>query len=167
MGLLSAAIGAIVAAILEVSVLSQLQLGGVTPELVLAMGIAVAMVAGFEAGMIWAFLGGLMLDLLLPERPLGATTLVLLLATGLALLVARVTEPPRIIVIAATAFVLSFMYQAVLLGLLAVTAGISMPSLQPAQLSVSAVLAAVIAGATAWVVRSLTLRFGSSERTDW
>ncbi|MCY7418799.1 MAG: rod shape-determining protein MreD [Chloroflexi bacterium] len=167
MGLLSAAIGAIVAAILEVSVLSQLQLGGVTPELVLAMGIAVAMVAGFEAGMIWAFLGGLMLDMLLPERPLGATTLVLLLATGLALLVARVTEPPRIIVIAASAFVLSFMYQAVLLGLLAVTAGISMPSLQPAQLSVSAVLAAVIAGATAWVVRSLTLRFGSSERTDW
>ncbi len=167
MGLLSAAVGAIVAAILEVSVLSQLQLGGVTPESVLAMGIAVAMVAGFEAGMIWAFLGGMILDMLLPERPLGATTLVLLVATGLALLVARVTEPPRSIVIAATAFVLSFMYQAVLLGLLAVTAGISMPSLPPAQLSVSAVLAAVIAGAAAWVVRSLTLRFGSSERTDW
>jgi rod shape-determining protein MreD len=167
MGLLSAAVGAIVAAILEVSVLSQLQLGGVTPELVLAMGIAVAMVAGFEAGMIWAFLGGVMLDMLLPERPLGATTLVLLIATGLALLVARVTEPPRIIVIAATAFVLSFMYQAVLLALLAVTAGISMPSLQPAQLSVSAILAAAIAGATAWVARSLTLRFGTSERSDW
>ncbi len=167
MGLLSAAVGAIMAAILEVSVLSQLQLGGVTPELVLAMGIAVAMVAGFEAGMIWAFLGGVMLDMLLPERPLGATTLVLLVATGLALLMARVMEPPRIIVIAATAFVLSFTYQAALLGLLAVTAGISMPSLQPAQMSVSAVLAAVIAGATAWVVRSLTLRFGSAERTDW
>src|SRR3954471_24974009 len=141
MGLLSAAVGAIVAAILEVSVLSQLQLGGVTPELVLAMGIAVAMVAGFEAGMIWAFLGGVMLDMLLPERPLGSTTLVLLVAIGLALLVARVTEPPRIIVIAGTALVLSCMYQAVLLALLAVTAGISMPSLQPAQVAVSAVLA--------------------------
>ncbi len=167
MGLLSAAVGAIVAAILEVSVLSQLQLAGVTPELVLAMGIAVAMVAGFEAGMIWAFLGGVMLDMLLPGRALGATTLVLLVAIGIALLVARATDPPRIVVIAATAFALSWFYQAFLIGLLAITAGISIPSLQPTTLTVSAVLAAAIAAATAWVARSLQLRFGASERTDW
>ena len=167
MGLLSAAVGAIVAAILEVSVLSQLQLGGVTPELVLAMGIAVAMVAGFEAGMIWAFLGGVMLDMLLPERPLGATTLALLVAIGAALLVARMTEPPRLIVIAATAFVLSFLYQALLIALLALTAGIGIPSLQPAPLTISALIVAGIATLTAVVTRSLTLRFGTSERTDW
>ncbi len=167
MGLLSAAVGAIVAAILEVSVLSQLQLGGVTPELVLAMGIAIAMVVGFEAGMIWAFLGGVMLDLLLPARPLGATTLVLLVAIGVALLVARATEPPRIVIIAATAFVLSWSYQVVLVGLLAITTGIEIPSPQPAPMTVSAVMAAGIAAATAWVARSLTLRFGASERTDW
>ncbi len=167
MGLLSAAVGAIVAAILEVSVLSQLQLGGVTPELVLAMGIAVAMVAGFEAGMVWAFLGGVMLDMLLPERPLGATTLALLVAIGAALLVARVTEPPRLIVIAGTAFVLSFLYQAVLIVLLALTAGIAIPSLQPASMTISALLVAAIATLTAVVARSLTLRFGTTERTDW
>ena len=167
MGLLSAAVGAIIAAILEVSVLSQLQLGGVTPELVLAMGIAVAMVAGFEAGVTWAFLGGVMLDMLLPERPLGATTLALLVAIGAALLVARVTEPPRIVIIAATGFLLTFVYQAVLISLLALTAGIGIPSLQPAPLTISALLVAAIAAATALVIRSLMLRFGTSERTDW
>ena len=167
MGLLSAAVGAIVAGILEVSVLSQLQLGGVTPELVLAMGIAVAMVAGFEAGITWAFLGGVMLDMLLPERPLGATTLALLVAIGAALLVARVTEPPRIIVIAATAFVISFLYQAILIALLALTAGIGIPSLQPAPLTISAIIVAAVAALTAFVTRSLMLRFGTSERTDW
>lgn len=167
MGLLSAAVGAIVAAILEVSVFSQLQLGGVTPELVLAMGIAVGMVAGFEAGMIWAFLGGVMLDMLLPERPLGATTLALLVAIGAALLVARVADPPRIIVICATAFCLSFLYQALLIALLALTAGVAIPGLQPTSLTMSAGIAAGIAAATAWVTRSLTLRFGATERTDW
>ncbi len=167
MGLLSAAVGAIVAAILEVSVLSQLQPGGVTPQLVLAMGIAVAMVAGFEAGIIWAFLGGLMLDMLLPERPLGATTLALLVAIGAALLVARVTEPPRIVVITATAVVLSFLYQALLIAILALSAGIGIPALEPSALSVSAIIAGLIAAATAWLARSFMLRFSSTERADW
>jgi rod shape-determining protein MreD len=167
MGLLSAAVGAIIAAILEVSVLSQLQLGGGTPELVLAMGVGVAMVAGFEAGMIWAFLGGLMLDMLLPGRALGATTLVLLVAIGIALLVARVTDPPRTVVIAATAFGVSWLYQALLIALLALTAGIGIPELAPTTFTISAIVAAVIAAVTAWATRSLILRFGSAERTDW
>ncbi len=34
-------------------------------------------------------------------------------------------------------------------------------------MTVSAALAAGIAAATAWVARSLQLRFGTSERTDW
>ena len=83
------------------------------------------------------------------------------------MLVARVTEPPRLIVIAATAFVLSFLYQALLIALLALTAGIGIPSLQPAPLTISALIVAGIATLTAVVTRSLTLRFGTSERTDW
>ncbi len=139
MGLLSAAVGAIIAAILEVSVLSQLQLGGVTPELVLAMGVGVAMVAGFEAGMIWAFLGGVMLDMLLPERALGATTLVLLVAIGVcsagrprdrAAAASSSSRPPH--------SALSWLYQVLLIALLALTAGIGIPSPQPTSLTISA-----------------------------
>lgn len=167
MGPLSAAVGAIVAAILEVSVLSQLQIGGVTPELVLAMAVAVAMVAGFEAGVIWAFLGGLMLDMLLPDRPLGSTTLVLLVVVGVALLVARAADPPRLLVIGLTAFALSWVFQALLIVILALTAGIDIPTLQPATMAIAATIAAGIAVATAWTVRSLALRFGAVERTDW
>jgi hypothetical protein len=86
---------------------------------------------------------------------------------GVALLVARMTDPPRIIVIAGTAFVLSFLYQGLLVALLALTAGIGIPSLQPAQMTLSAIIVAAIAAITAVVTRSLTLRFGTSERTDW
>ena len=96
MSVLASAVGAIIAAVLESSVLTHLQVGGVTPDLVFAVGIAVAMVLGFEAGMTWAFAGGLMLDLFMPERVLGSTTLTLVLVIGLALLVARATWPPRI-----------------------------------------------------------------------
>ena len=108
-----------------------------------------------------------MLDMLLPERALGATTLVLLVAIGIALLVARVTDPPRIIVIAGTAFGLSWLYQVLLIALLALTAGIGIPALAPTTLAISAVAAAIIAAVTAWATRSLILRFGSAERTDW
>ena len=64
MSLLIAAVGATIAAILETSVLTQLLVAGVKPDLVLATTIAVAVVLGFEQGLTWAVVGGLLLDLL-------------------------------------------------------------------------------------------------------
>jgi D-3-phosphoglycerate dehydrogenase len=48
------------------------------------------MLMGVEDGLAWAFLGGLMLDMLVPARPLGATTLTLLL-----MLLRRIPEAER------------------------------------------------------------------------
>ena len=101
MSLLIAAVGAILAAVVESSVFTQLPVGGIKPDVVFALTMAVAMVMGFEDGMVMAFTGGLMLDLLLPERPVGSSILTLLVVTAICLLVARATEPPRLIVIAA------------------------------------------------------------------
>lgn len=167
MSVLAPAVGAVLAAILESSVLTHLQVGSVRPDLVFAMGIAVAMVLGFESGMTWAFIGGLSLDLLLPGQVLGSSALTLLVLIGAALLVARVLWPPRLAFIAATAFVLTYGYHIVLQALDAVVSGSGFAGLSFAELTLIAALNAVIAGLSVPVVRALDLRFGEQERLAW
>jgi rod shape-determining protein MreD len=167
MSVLAPAVGAVLAAILESSVLTQLQAGSVRLDLVFAVGVAVAMVLGFEAGVTWAFVGGVTLDLLLPGRVLGSTALTLLLVIAAALLVARVLWPPRLLFIATTAFVLTLAYQLIVLGLLAFTAGIGLAGISAPDLLFIALLDAIVAGAAVPVLRALDLRFGETERLAW
>lgn len=167
MGLLSTAVGAVVAAILEVSVLAQLQLGGIRPDLVLAVGIGVAMTMGFDAGIVWAFVGGLLLDVMLPERPIGSTTMAMLITVGLSMVVARVVETPRLLVIGATAFAVTYLYEGLLMIILALASGVDIGTLSLASWTAVAVVSGVVAAITAWVIRSLLLRFGPFERVDW
>lgn len=167
MSVLAPAVGAFLAAILESSVLTQLQVGSIKPDLVFAMGVAVAMVLGFESGMTWAFVGGVTLDLLLPGRAFGSTALVLVLATAAALLVARATWPPRLVVIAATAFALTLAYQVMLLGLLALASDVAFAGLSVADLVLIGIANAVMAAVTVVAVRALDLRFGEPERMAW
>ncbi len=167
MGLLSTAVGAVVAAILEVSVLAQLQLAGVRPDLVLAVGIGVAMTMGFDAGIVWAFVGGLLLDVMLPERPIGSTTLAMLISVGAAMVVARVVETPRLVVIGVTAAAITFLYEGLLLAILDIASGVGMGAAPLASWVVMALLSGVIAMLTTWAIRSLLLRFGAFERVDW
>ena len=77
-----AAVGAVVVALLEVSVLSELTIAGIKPDLIFIFSITATMMIGIEVGLTWAFVGGLMLDLLTPGRQLGASSLVLLLLVG-------------------------------------------------------------------------------------
>lgn len=167
MGLLSTAVGAVVAAILEVSVLAQLQLAGVRPDLVLTVGIGVAMTMGFDAGIVWAFVGGLLLDVMLPERPIGSTTLAMLISVGAAMVVARVVETPRLVVIGVTAAAITFLYEGLLLAILDIASGVGMGAAPLASWVVMALLSGVIAMLTTWAIRSLLLRFGAFERVDW
>lgn len=108
-----------------------------------------------------------MMDILAPERALGATALALLAATGLASLVGRATSSRRIATIMAVTFGLAFAYQAVLLGVLAVTTGLDVPALSVGVLAGSAVIDAGIAGVAVIVLRALELRFGDIERGEW
>jgi rod shape-determining protein MreD len=167
MSVLAPAVGAVLAAILESSVLTHLQVGGVAPDLVFAVGIAVAMVLGFSSGMTWAFVGGVTLDLLLPGRALGSTALTLVLVTALALVVARAMWPPRLVFIGGTTFVLTFVYQVMLLGLLALTAAVTFSGLTISDLLVAGTMNTAIAVVAVVVVRALELRFGEPERLAW
>jgi cell shape-determining protein MreD len=167
MNVLGSAFGAILAAIIESSVLTHLQAGGVKPDLVLALGIAVTMTLGFESGVTWALAGGLMMDMLIPERALGATALAMLAVTGLALLVARVTSPRRVPTVMGMAFLLAFVYQGVLVGLLAVTSGVGISGISIPAVAGTAVLDALLAGLAVIVLRALELRFGEIDRGEW
>jgi rod shape-determining protein MreD len=167
MSVLAPAVGAVLAAILESSVLTHLQVGGVAPDLVFAVGIAVAMVLGFESGMTWAFVGGVSLDLLLPGRALGSTALTLILVTALALLVARAFWPPRIMVVGITTFLLTFVYQILLLALLVLTVGVAFAGLSVPSLIAAGLMNAALAALAVVAVRALDLRFGEPERVAW
>lgn len=167
MSVLAPAVGALLAAILESSVLTHLQVGSVRPDLVFAMGIAVAMVLGFESGMTWAFVGGIALDLLLPGQALGSSALTMVLLTAVALMVARAMWPPRILIVAGTAFVLTFAYQLSLGALRSVTEGTGFSGLSLPDMLLIGLLNAVIAGLWMLVVRALDLRFGEPDRLAW
>ncbi len=170
MSVLAPAVGAVLAAILESSVLTHLQVGGVKPDLVFAVGVAIAMSLGFASGMTWVFVGGVTLDLLVPGRALGSTALTLLLVTGAALAAARALWPPRLVVVGLTTFLLTFAYQVVLVALLALvdaTSGAAFSGLSLPDLILGGLINAVIAVIAVVVIRALDLRFGEPERLAW
>jgi rod shape-determining protein MreD len=81
MRLLPAAAVAVVAALFELTVVPHVSVDGAHPHLVLVLGVIWTVAAGAETGLVWAFVGGLALDVLAP-RPVGATAVALLLALG-------------------------------------------------------------------------------------
>jgi rod shape-determining protein MreD len=81
MTLLLAAVGATVTALLELTVGPYLRIGTAEPHLVLVLGIVVTVAIGLEAGLVWAFVGGLVLDVI-AQRPLGSSSFALLLCVA-------------------------------------------------------------------------------------
>jgi rod shape-determining protein MreD len=163
-----AAVGAVLAALLEASVLSELTVAGAKFDLVLVMAIVAALMVGVEEGLVWAFLGGLMLDLILPDRPLGATVLSLLVVTGLAIAATRVAGQNRRLVAVLLVASLTSIYHAVTIGVLAATSGLDASKVSMGTFVVAAVLNTVLAFVLATIVRSLLLRFSPSDsRADW
>jgi rod shape-determining protein MreD len=81
MTLLLAAVGATVAALLESTAGHYLRIDTAEPHLVFVFGVIVTVAIGLEAGLVWAFVGGLVLDVLL-QRPLGSTAFALLLCVA-------------------------------------------------------------------------------------
>jgi len=160
------AVGALLAALLETSVLSELSVAGAKPDLVFALAIVVAMVVDFEDSIVWALVGGLLVDAL-TGRPLGATALALLIVTGVAALLSRVTGAPRAATVGAAAFVLTWLYQAVLLAILSVTAGIALVSIPVQLFLVISVMNGVLAILAVLALRVAHRRFGAAERAEW
>ncbi len=89
-----AAVAAMLAALLELTIVPSIQIGGSQPDLVLVVAVIWTIVGGLEGGLAAAFVGGLTLDFLAP-RPLGSTAFTMLVAVGGAVLLGRLLPGGR------------------------------------------------------------------------
>jgi rod shape-determining protein MreD len=156
----------LLAALIETTVLPELSIAGATADLVMVVAVTATLVLGIEDGFVAAFVGGLLTDMLIPERPLGASTLALLLVVGIAAALARVAGPSRRWLAVALTVVLTPALHIVLALILVLTEG------APFSVDFAAVLiAAFMNGLAAIVIATLfgaiDHRFGASERVDW
>ncbi len=166
MSLLFAAVGALVAALVETSVFPDLTIAGAKPDLVFVLAVVTSMMVGVEDGLVWASLGGLMLDMLL-HRPVGATMLSLLIVVGLAILVARLVGADRRAITILAVFSLTWAYQFVSLAVLAMTSGVAFSGASAAVVLPIALFNAILAIAAVGVAHAVVSRGRPTDRLDW
>ncbi len=94
MSLILAAVGAMVAGLLELTVVPHLGVAGAHPHPVLVFGVVWTVAVGIESGLVWAFAGGLVLDVL-AQRPLGSSAFALLFSIGAAAIAANLLTRVR------------------------------------------------------------------------
>jgi len=168
MSLVLAAVGAAVAALIQSSILPFTAAGGAGLDLVLVLAVVWTMTVGLDGGLVWAFLGGLIIDVLL-MRPLGLTAFVLLLAVGAAWLVGRISPRAFYPVVVATAAVTAGLASILTVVLFGVLRGLP-AGVEPVS---QAVPTALLAGLVAAVIAPIPViirrrRFGDeTERVDW
>ncbi|HVL54191.1 MAG TPA: rod shape-determining protein MreD [Vitreimonas sp.] len=166
MRLIVAAVGATVAALLEVTVVPYVRVGDAYPHLVLVLGVVWVIAAGFESGLAWAFTGGLILDVL-ADRPIGSTAFALLLSIGGAAVLARLLSRLRPLAPIPLVFLFSLVNSTLVLvfyGALRTPIPVANPieTLLPGAIY-DTVLAAVIGP----LVISIYDRAAEQERPDW
>ncbi len=168
MSLVLAAVGAAVAALVQATILPFAAPGGGGLDLVLVIAVVWTMALGLEGGLVWAFLGGLIIDVLL-MRPLGLTAFIDLLAVGAAWALGRMLTRAPYPVVVATATVLAAIASPLTVivyrALRDVPAGVD----PMAGVATSALLAAVVAALAAPLALAVGRRahVDEAERVDW
>jgi len=165
MGPAFAAVGAGVAALLELTIASRYQIAGAHLQISLVFAIAVTLVYGFEEGMAWAFVGGLTLDLL-AMRPLGSSVFELLVVVGLATVAEPLLSRSRYMGCVIATAVLT----PVFLVISDVTTALLQPSASPLHLTdliIAAVVNAVVAAIAAPLIIGIKRRAEQRQRVLW
>jgi rod shape-determining protein MreD len=166
MTLLLAAVGATVTALLELTVGPYLWFGTAQPHLVLVLGIVVTVGIGLEAGLVWAFVGGLVVDVL-AQRPLGSTAFALLLCMGATAVLSRLFDRLRPVAPILATLLLSLFYSMILLVTFNALRT-PIPVADPiAVLLPGAVYDTVLAALIGPLAISIHDRRTESERLDW
>lgn len=81
-----------VAVIVQATVVPEFRFGGAMPDFVFLLVLAWGLMAGFEQGVIWAMVGGILQDLV-SAAPVGTTSLSLLVVVALAVLILGQISP--------------------------------------------------------------------------
>ena len=161
-----AALITLIAALLETTVLPELPVAGATADLVLVCAACATIVFGIEDGLAAAFLGGLLTDMLIPDRPLGAATVALLLVLGIAFVATRLGGISRRWLAVTITVVLTPLLHLVLAVTLVLTEGAPL-AFQPTTMLIAAFMNGLIAIPVAALFGVIEGRFGSVERVDW
>jgi rod shape-determining protein MreD len=165
MTLTLAAVGAVVVAVLELTLWPYIAISG-APHLVFVYVVILAVVLGLDAGITAAFVGGLVIDFLAP-RPLGSTAFALLVCAGLAVFLARLLVQIRYLAPIISVFLLSFAYSIIVAGLYDALGG-SAALVDPIRtLLPGAVYDAAIAALVGPLAVALRARRLEQERVDW
>ena len=166
MSLLLAAVGAVVTALIELTVTPYLRIGSAQPHPVLVLAVIITIAVGIEAGQAWAFVGGLALDVL-AQRPLGSSAFALLLCVGAASLLARSLPRLRPIVPIVAVFLSSLGYSMILFATFGAL-GSPPPTADPLTMVIPGAVYDAILGA---VIGPLSVavhdRRVEQERVDW
>jgi len=166
MSLLLAAVGATAAALIELTVVPYLRVGDAYPHLVLVLGVIWTVASGLEGGLVWAFVGGLVLDVL-AQRPLGSTAFALLVAVGGAAVITRLLSRVRPLVPILAVAVLSLVYSMTLFVLLGALRT-PVPDVDPiTTLLPGAAYDTVLAVLAGPLVVAIHDRLTEAERVDW
>jgi len=166
MTLLLAAVGATGAALFELTVGPYLRIDVAQPHFVLVLGIVLTIAVGLEAGLVWAFVGGLALDVL-AQRPLGSSSFALLLCVGGASVLGRLLASVRPIAPVIAVPVLSLLYSMVLFVALGAL-GSPIPVSDPVQTVLpSIVYDTVLAVLIGPLAVSIHDHRALKERVDW
>jgi rod shape-determining protein MreD len=161
-----AAVGGIIAAVLESTLVRHVEIGSAHLQLVLILAVLWTTVANVDGGLVVAFVGGLTLDALV-ARPIGSTAFVTLLAVGLAYLMARPLARFRLVMPALAVLAGSLLGSIVLLIIYGALRGpmeISDPVSFVLPTAVADTIVAAILTPFAVAIRD---RATSPERVDW
>jgi rod shape-determining protein MreD len=166
MSFLLATVGATVAGLLELSVVPHLAVGGAHPHPVLVFGVVWAVAIGIESGLVWAFAGGLVLDVL-AQRPLGSSAFALLVAIGGAGMAARLLARLRPIAPILLVFLFSLVNSLVLLVLYSAIQSPVRADDPVGRLLPGAVYDTVLAAIVGPLAVSIADRGAEQERPEW
>jgi rod shape-determining protein MreD len=160
-----AAVGAGIAALLEATTASRYQLAGTQLQFVLVLAVAITVVFGFEEGMSWAFVGGLMADFL-TLRPLGSTVFELLVVVGATDISVPIMSRARYPGCIVAVLILTPIYL-VISDIVAVLLQPPAPTLRISSLIIAALANAVLAAVITPLVIGLKRRAERREQVLW
>jgi rod shape-determining protein MreD len=157
---------AVVAALLEFTVVPYLKVGDATPHPVLVFGVIAAIVGGLEVGLAWAFVGGLAVDIL-TQRPLGSSSFSLLIAVGVGGIVGGFLGRIRIVAPIGATAVASPLYSMLILFTTTALTASSIPSAAIGAVVPSTVYDVILAAAFGPLAVAFAARRRDVERVAW
>jgi rod shape-determining protein MreD len=166
MQLTIAAALAVVAALAEFTVIPYLQIGSAVLQPVLVFGVVWAVIGRLEVGYVWAFVGGLALDVL-GQRPLGSSAFSLLISISAGALLGTALQRIRIAAPVVATLVASLLYSMVLLNVTSLLTAAPLSDTAKSAVIPSAVYGAIVAAIVGPLAVAIVMRRRDVERADW